>query len=95
MTELPAVFFSSVPVRYWSYSAVGFDDMFGRAVVFHGSLGSFSQWCVLWKIALPELWVVRVFQKLWSSGWCVILVRIMVSHIAVWVLVMLYESPRR
>ena len=68
MTELPAVSFSGVPVQYWLYSAVGFDDMFGRAVVFHGSLGSFSQWCVSWKIALPELWVVRVFQQLWSSG---------------------------
>ena len=46
MTELPAASFSGVHVQDWLYSAVGVDDVFGRAVVSHGSLGSFSQWCV-------------------------------------------------
>ena len=68
MTELPAVSCSGVPVQYWLYPAVGFDDMFGRAVVFHGSLGSLSQWCVSWKIALPELWVVRFLKSFGHQG---------------------------
>ena len=73
-------------------------------------LVGFSLVCFM-EIALPDaLWVARIFQQL-SSGddiwlfpilvcfiagqFVVLFRRMMTSRIAVWVLVMLYESPRR
>ena len=66
---------------------------FHRRLQFQVRFGYLSFWTALlirgWHVVVPHLGLFHC----WSLC-CVILVRIMVSHFAVGVLVMLYESPR-
>ena len=87
-----------------------FDVFVCRAVVLYASLSWLWPWFVHGRLQCQIRCVYSVFEQVWSSGagmwlfptlvchcWSicfVIFVRIMVFHIAVKVLVMLYESPR-